>query len=484
MTEADRAFGTSRLLSFDRDPRTGTPTVEVAHEALLREWARLAAVDRRRAGGRAHAPPARGCGARMGGIRAAIGSFLAARGPPRRSSSPGAASRGLPSPSWSAGTLATSIEEREAAEVAEEARRARESVLERRSAEPTAGARRHVCRCCSRRRRSDDLRLPRERTLEARGEDRHRQRIDRGLCRRTSTSTRSGASCWRSGQSRRSARLRTPCLASPSRRFTAPSSRRARLTSSRARRPAAACGEPGRKARGDPGHGDSGAALWDARTGKKVGTLSQPGYAVEFSPDGLASSDRGARTERSLGTCAAAENSSRSRTRPGGGHEGQPRRRILATASPTEPQDLELRTGRGWTAAGGLCGQLSFSPDGHQVAAAGCFGAGRQSHRVGRRRARRFSVWPKSFGSCSMSRSARTGGASRPSARREGKVWDRSHGRLLATLVGHTGVGHRGHVQPRRRAYRHRRGRRHGEDLERGDRAAATCPSKATQGGS
>src|SRR4051795_1637504 len=34
-------FGSSRLLSFDRDPRTGRATVEVAHEALLREWARL-----------------------------------------------------------------------------------------------------------------------------------------------------------------------------------------------------------------------------------------------------------------------------------------------------------------------------------------------------------------------------------------------------------------------------------------------------------
>jgi hypothetical protein len=41
MAEAIDAFGSSRLLSFDRDPRTGTPTIEVAHEALLREWARL-----------------------------------------------------------------------------------------------------------------------------------------------------------------------------------------------------------------------------------------------------------------------------------------------------------------------------------------------------------------------------------------------------------------------------------------------------------
>ena len=34
-------FGRHRLLSFDRDPFTRTPTVEIAHEALLREWTRL-----------------------------------------------------------------------------------------------------------------------------------------------------------------------------------------------------------------------------------------------------------------------------------------------------------------------------------------------------------------------------------------------------------------------------------------------------------
>ncbi|MBI1877295.1 MAG: protein kinase [Chloroflexi bacterium] len=34
-------FGRYRLLSFDRDPLTRGPTVEVAHEALLREWGRL-----------------------------------------------------------------------------------------------------------------------------------------------------------------------------------------------------------------------------------------------------------------------------------------------------------------------------------------------------------------------------------------------------------------------------------------------------------
>ena len=41
METALDAFGAGRLLSFDRDPFTGTPTVEVAHEALLTEWSRL-----------------------------------------------------------------------------------------------------------------------------------------------------------------------------------------------------------------------------------------------------------------------------------------------------------------------------------------------------------------------------------------------------------------------------------------------------------
>ena len=39
--QAIQVFGTQRLLSFDRDQVTGSPTVEVAHEALLTEWPRL-----------------------------------------------------------------------------------------------------------------------------------------------------------------------------------------------------------------------------------------------------------------------------------------------------------------------------------------------------------------------------------------------------------------------------------------------------------
>jgi WD40 repeat protein/class 3 adenylate cyclase len=41
LEEAIQEFGAWRLLSFDRDPRSGSPTIEVAHEALMREWGRF-----------------------------------------------------------------------------------------------------------------------------------------------------------------------------------------------------------------------------------------------------------------------------------------------------------------------------------------------------------------------------------------------------------------------------------------------------------
>jgi WD40 repeat protein/type II secretory pathway predicted ATPase ExeA len=41
MAQAIAEFGRYRLLTFDRDPATRAPTVEVAHEALIREWRRL-----------------------------------------------------------------------------------------------------------------------------------------------------------------------------------------------------------------------------------------------------------------------------------------------------------------------------------------------------------------------------------------------------------------------------------------------------------
>ena len=64
------AFGRHRLLAFDRDPATRGPTVEVAHEALLRSWDRLRLLDRRRAGRPAPASAARGRDRGLGGLGA------------------------------------------------------------------------------------------------------------------------------------------------------------------------------------------------------------------------------------------------------------------------------------------------------------------------------------------------------------------------------------------------------------------------------
>ncbi|MCP3975546.1 MAG: protein kinase [bacterium] len=41
LSQAVAGFGDARLLQFDRDPATRTPTTEVAHEALIREWPQL-----------------------------------------------------------------------------------------------------------------------------------------------------------------------------------------------------------------------------------------------------------------------------------------------------------------------------------------------------------------------------------------------------------------------------------------------------------
>ena len=49
------AFGRNRLIAFDRESATGDATVEVAHEALLREWERMAGwIDRHRLALRRH----------------------------------------------------------------------------------------------------------------------------------------------------------------------------------------------------------------------------------------------------------------------------------------------------------------------------------------------------------------------------------------------------------------------------------------------
>ena len=90
-----REYGRHRLLTFDRDAATRTPTVEVAHEALLSEWPRLKELDRR--GARRPAdPPADRVGRRTTGsppgpmpasCSPAAGSSWPNRGQPSRASS-------------------------------------------------------------------------------------------------------------------------------------------------------------------------------------------------------------------------------------------------------------------------------------------------------------------------------------------------------------------------------------------------------------
>ena len=64
-----REYGRHRLLTFDRDAATRTPTVEVAHEALLRRMGSPEGLDRRRARRPAHPPPDRICCARLARCR-------------------------------------------------------------------------------------------------------------------------------------------------------------------------------------------------------------------------------------------------------------------------------------------------------------------------------------------------------------------------------------------------------------------------------
>lgn len=131
MEAAIEAFGASRLLSFDRDPATRAPTVEVAHEALLGAWSRL----------REWIEEAREDVGTRARLSATAGEWL------ESGEDPGFLLRGSRLDrfeSWAAGTrialtdgerryLRASRAQREEEEAKEEARTARERALERRS---------------------------------------------------------------------------------------------------------------------------------------------------------------------------------------------------------------------------------------------------------------------------------------------------------------------------------------------------------------
>jgi len=132
MTEAIDAFTNHRLLTSDRDPVTREPTVEVAHEALLRSWPRLRGwIDSAREDVRSH---------RRLAIEAAQWedagrdpSFVL-RGSRLEGFEAWAAGSGIAFNSVEREYLEASVREREVERAAEEARRQREMLLERRSA--------------------------------------------------------------------------------------------------------------------------------------------------------------------------------------------------------------------------------------------------------------------------------------------------------------------------------------------------------------
>jgi WD40 repeat protein/serine/threonine protein kinase/DNA-binding winged helix-turn-helix (wHTH) protein len=125
------AFGAHRLLSFDRDPVTRGPTVEVAHEALLTRWARLRGwIEATREDVRMHRRLAPAAAEWAGADRDP--SFLL-RGSRLVQFEAWAAASGLVLTDVERDYLTASVDGREAERRDEEERQAREALLERRS---------------------------------------------------------------------------------------------------------------------------------------------------------------------------------------------------------------------------------------------------------------------------------------------------------------------------------------------------------------
>jgi WD40 repeat protein/DNA-binding SARP family transcriptional activator len=124
-------FGLARLLTFDRDPLTNGATVEVAHEALLREWGRLGDwLDESRADVRLQRLLA-GAAAEWTAAGRDPGFLL--RGSRLEQFAGWAAETGLALAGEERAFLEASLAERDARQAAEAERQARERGLERRS---------------------------------------------------------------------------------------------------------------------------------------------------------------------------------------------------------------------------------------------------------------------------------------------------------------------------------------------------------------
>jgi WD40 repeat protein len=131
LAECIDVFGASRLLSFDRDPRSGRSTVEIAHEALLTQWGRLREwIDAARDDVRMQQ---RLAAAAAGWDESGRDPSFLLRGSRLTGFESWVAVSGLAQTELDRAYLTASLQERQAERTAEESRRAREAALERRS---------------------------------------------------------------------------------------------------------------------------------------------------------------------------------------------------------------------------------------------------------------------------------------------------------------------------------------------------------------
>jgi WD40 repeat protein/serine/threonine protein kinase len=130
-------FGARRLLSFDRDPATRGPTVEVAHEALLIEWGRLRGwIEAAREDVRTHR---RLAGATRDWTASGRDPSFVLRGTHLARFEAWAASSGLALTADERDFLEAGLARRNADRAEAESRKAREAALERRSARRLRG---------------------------------------------------------------------------------------------------------------------------------------------------------------------------------------------------------------------------------------------------------------------------------------------------------------------------------------------------------
>jgi WD40 repeat protein/DNA-binding SARP family transcriptional activator len=128
---AIESFGRHRLLTFDREPSTREPTVEIAHEALLRAWGRLASwIDAAREDIRQNERVARAAAEWRGS--GGDPSFLMG-GSRLDQVEAWAEATALSIGSAERAYLKASVDQRDRARLEERARRAREAQIERRS---------------------------------------------------------------------------------------------------------------------------------------------------------------------------------------------------------------------------------------------------------------------------------------------------------------------------------------------------------------